>query len=64
MSAFHKRYLNLTLLNDTASPEECDQMTRQLYMLKLLCERKSLYLNLPCSNCLENPNITSKHFTL
>jgi len=60
MSAFHKIYLNLALLNDTASPEECNQMAEQLCKVKLLRERKSLYLNLPFSNCLEKPNITSE----
>lgn len=60
VSAFRKSYLSLTLLNDTASPEECNQRARQLCEVNLLCERKPLYLNLPCSNCFEKPNITSE----
>jgi hypothetical protein len=60
MSAFRKSYLSLTLSNDAASPEECNQMAWQLCEVKLLCERKSLYLNLPCSNCFEKPNTVSE----
>ena len=60
MSAFCKSYLSLTLLNDTASPDDCNQMARQLCEVKLLCDRESLYLNLPCGCCFENPNIASE----
>jgi hypothetical protein len=54
MSASHKSYLSLALLNDTASPEKCNQMAQQLCKVKLLRDRNSLYLNLPLVIALKN----------
>jgi hypothetical protein len=46
MSAFHERYLSHTLIKDIPSTEECNQMTQQLWKVKLIYVRGSCCISI------------------